>query len=649
MNPRDPTGESSPFHPVFLTAEEVSTLRAVLKDSAAARGVAEESLFQRAAQDLATSWEIPPPFWAEEAIFADPLTGAPLNYDPARRGTYPTPDGRVLEGAPYDWSWDAITHDRNANTARRCALAGLLSSDERLLDRAKEILLKYAEVYGSYPPRGRQSATWGRLFYQALNESVWSLSLLWATECLWHAGRLTASEIQQVRDKLFLPLADLVWGEWYFIHNIRMWHNAAIGCIGLAFDQRDLIRHAIHGNMGFRQQLVDGYRWKDAFSCEGTLGYHGYGLTAELFLAEAMQRRGYDPYHDPHLLRAVLVPARMTQPDGTPPTLGDMGRAKALPTRIYATALGRYPENDEVREAAALAFSQWKEGGFRADWESSDWNDTSAYYFRSEVDWLLHWKHLPTGELASPRGQALSVFPDSGIAIARPEPDSYLLLKASARTGSHDHYDRLSFIWWEQGECWFDDPGTCYYSHPFHEGWFKHTASHNTALADGLRQERCAGQLVAAEESELRASVRPYPEAAPDVRLERRMRRIPSGWEDEFLSTSERSRSFDLLYHPRAEWKNPPAGGTSISYEADGLAAAVKNARAFPLSEISGPLQFAKADKILEMEFVSFPPDARLIIGEAPSNPQDQQTLLPFLCIRSAGGTTVTRMRVCRA
>jgi len=637
------------FHPVFLTSGEVVELRGRLERSPEAREVARKSLFEPAARDWDSRWQIPGSFHAEEAIFADPETGAPLIYDPSKRGPHLAATGRTVSGPQYDWAWDAITHDRNANTARRCALTGLLTGDKRYLDRAKEILFAYAEVYRDHPPRGRQSATWGKLFYQALNESVWSLSMLWATECLHHAGRLDAAECDHLKEALFLPLADLVWGEWYFIHNIRMWHNAAIGCIGLAFDQRDLIRHAIHGNMGFRQQLVDGYRWKDAFSCEGTLGYHGYGLTAVLFLAEAMQRRGYDPYHDPHLLRAVLVPARMAQPDGTPPTLGDMGRAKALPTRLYATAIGRYPANDEIREAAALAFSQWKNGGFRADWESSDWNDTSAYYFRSEVDWLLNWDLIPHGETVGAHGQDLSVFPDSGIAISRPDPGSYLLLKASARTGSHDHYDRLSFIWWEQGECWFDDAGTCYYSHPFHEGWFKHTASHNTAVADGLRQERCAGKLLAASVSELRASVRPYPEAAPDVLLERRMRRIPGGWEDEFRCTSERSRSFDLLYHPRAEWKNPPAGGAKTSYEADGLAAAVKNARTFPLSEIPGPLQFEKTGEILEMEFVSFPPDARLIIGEAPANPHDQKTLLPFLCIRSEGGITITKMRVVRA
>lgn len=637
----------SVFHPVFLTRAEVVRLKSLLGSRPDLRAVAEKSLLGAAEKNLLDIYLIPGSFHAPEAVFSDPVTGAPLDYDPKGRGSYRTADGRVLSGPEFDWAWDAITHDRNANAARRCALAGLLTENDTLLVRAKALLFDYAEVYPGYPPHGRQSATWGKLFYQALNESVWSLSMLWATECLWHAGRLSPSELATLRDRLFFPLVDLVWGEWYFIHNIRMWHNAAIGCIGLAFQDREAIRHAIHGDKGFRQQLVDGYRWKDGFSCEGTLGYHGYGLTAMLFLAEAMQRNGYDPYHDPHLLRAILISYQMVQPDGAPPTLGDMGRAQALPTRIYATAVGRYPDHPVIAAAAALSYQQWAEREIAADPEGSKWNDSSAYYFRNEVDWLLNWDLLQAKP--EPAQAPITVFPDSGIAISRPQRGSYLLLKAAARTGAHDHHDRLAFIWWENDRLWFGDPGTCYYSHPYHEGWFKHTASHNCALVDGKRQERSEGKIVDAETECLSAKAKPYPGEMPDVALSRCLRRIDQGWEDEFTLTAEKSRTLDLLFHPLAAATSLPSGGEPAEFSAEFLAPdAIRNLRQFPLADLKSPLLFNLDGQTLEITFPGFPGDAVLLLGEAPSDPQDQLRRTPFLSLRARGTnlTFQTRLRV---
>lgn len=635
---------SANFRPVFLTSEEVSECRRLLNRDKETRQLAEISLLEPAAADFKFPSNIPASFHASEAVFADPLTGAPLEYHPGKRGSYPTQDGRILSGPEFDWAWDAITHDRNANAARRCALAGLIDGQPALLDFAKDILLRYADVYPNYPPRGRQSATWGRLFYQALNESVWSLSMLWTAECLWHARQLSSRELEHVRDRLFYPIADLVWGEWYFIHNIRMWHNAAIGCIGLAFDDRLLIRHAIHGDKGFRQQLVDGYRWKDGFSCEGTVGYHAYGLTAMLFLAEAMQRCGYDPYHDPHLLRAILAPFRLSQPDGTPPTLGDMFHATALPTRLYATALRRYPDNPAVQSASALAFRQWMAGMARADFESSVWNNSTAYYFRSEVDWLLNIDRIPKDD--SPVYDPATVFPDSGLAALRPAADSYLLLKASAATGSHDHYDRLSLIWWEQGVLWFGDPGTCYYSHPHHENWFRQTAAHNCVLVDGYRQERCAAELFEAEAGSAGGRCRPYPREMPDVLLTRVLHRCGRGWEDEIVMVADRVRTLSVVFHPLAAPRDVPTDGCLTDDSGLRLAGGlISNLREFPAGNSVQELHFEKQDQTLQLALTDSPEGSRVLLGEALQNPQNQLVRTPIVILQAKGRELRIRTR----
>jgi hypothetical protein len=618
------------FRPVFLTEEEVTLIRSRIRQEEWASSIARQVLLDPALLAAKRPLQIPAPFFAGQAFFNDPETGAPLNFDPDSRGRYKTADGRWIESPALDWGWDAISHDQNANAMRKCALAGMLYEDAGLLGKAKEILFAYSTTYPARPPRGRQSATWGKLYYQALNESVWAISALWTAECLWLAHALSTSELEKVRDDLFFPLADLVWGEWYFIHNIRMWHNAAIGMIGLAFQDRNLIRHAIFGDKGFRQQLVDGYRWQDAFSCEGTVGYHGYGLTAMLFLAEAMARNGFDPYHDPHFRRALAAPFALVQPDGTPPTLGDMFHAKAIPTRLYATTLGRYPDDALLTQASALAFAQWKESGFQPDFESSSWNNTTGYFGRSEVDWILHG---PPPDSNQSGGESLVVFQDTGMAVSRPEPGSYLLLKAFGQTGAHDHYDRLGIIWWEQGVCWFEDPGTCYYSHPNHEGWFKHTVSHNTACVDERAQERGTARLLGAEAGVLEGEARPYPESAPQIRFYRKLERIAHGWKDEFKIEGE-TRQAALFFHPRGNLKNQTDGfepcRLRIAKANPNLPA---NAKGILLSRFSEPVRIEKSGYVLILRFVDYPEDTQLIIGEAPANPQQQKDHQPMLAL----------------
>lgn len=610
----------------------------LIENDSEALAIAEGCLFAPAKTAMTVALQIPSPCFSLQALFNDPETGAPLIYDALSPGFHRNADGKIFTGDAYDRVWNAITHDRNARAARQCALAGMMTGNSDWLDRSREILFSYAEAYQNYPPHGVLSATWGRLFHQALNESVWSISMLWTLECLWHGGRISDSEVRLLRECLFQPLADLIWGEWYFVHNIRMWHNAALGSMGLAFGDRSLIRMAIYGDKGYRQQLVDGYRWRDGFSCEGSTGYHAYGLMAMVFLAEAMSRHGYEPYRDPHLLSAMLVPYRLLQPDGSAPALGDLIPSQKLPTRLYASAIRRYEGNEEIAAISRMACRQWKDGGFAPDFEMAEWNDTTAYYGRSEVDWILSLPALKktTGKL---RWQGACLYGDSGLAILRPGHGSYLLLKSAAPTGSHDHFDRLGFIWWEDGICWFDDPGTCYYSHALHEGWFKHTASHNTAMVDGICQEKGEGTVDIPSENSLFAKATPYPKEMPDVRIQRRLTRIDNGWQDEFQMQACRSRQLDLLFHPRGVLKTDLADSREGSFLATKLSPhAIRNVRTIPLIDGRAPrLFFANRDRYLEWSCERFPAGACLIVGQAPSDPRNHAVLSPFVALRAEG------------
>ncbi len=624
-----------PLGDVLLTEAERQQIRELLRRDGTALEVARACIATPARNACARPLHIPAPHDTRMPQYHDPQTGEPLQFERDRPQEHRSPTGKLFRGPEYDRAWTNIQHNLNANDARNCALAAALLDDQDAGRHARQLLLGYAGVYLDHVPNGRLSCTWGRLFSQALEEAVWSISMLWTTELLHKANLLDEAELDLLRVRLFEPIVDLLWGEWYFIHNIRMWCNAAIGSIGLAFHERPAIRHAITGDKGFRQQLIDGFR-SDGLLYEGSPGYHDYAISAMLILAEAMARNGYAPYRDDHLRHAMLVSAAMTQPDGSLPRLNDYGMSRGLATRNFATALRRY-DDDEVRQVAAAAFAQWLEQGCAADFTTADWNRTPAYHARQQIDWFLAWDRLDQTRKHRPR--RVVELRASGIGILRPEPDSYLLLKCSGKGSGHDHHDKLSFIWWHHGRCWFADPGTTAYALPLHEQWFKSTLAHQTAAVDGVRHERTDAALVECQPAVLAGRAQPYPTLMPDVRMSRRLCLVSAGnLLDELQVRADHARVVDYVLTPGGEFQPPdglrqtPAGleGADPAYQV------LRDVKRLELDQ-TGCLEWMQNDDRLRISLSSVSPTTELYLAKAPADATNLERCGDALVLRQRG------------
>lgn len=645
---------------VFITAAELTQLRQLLAHDHDASAVAEAAICKPVREALRLPLHIPAPHACRYFDFYDLTTGQPLVWDVRSPRQHRSPSGKVFTGESYDHAWACIYHNQNANDARNCALAAAIFDDHDAAVRAHDLLMGYAKVYLEYPPIGRMTATWGRVTSSGLEEANWIIAMLWAAELLVKIGKLTSDELTTLRVKLFEPAADLLWGEWYFIHNIRMWHNAAIGSIGLAFGDRSLVRHAIYGPMGYRQQLIDGF-CAEGLHVEGSPGYHAYGASAVVILAEAMARNGFEPYRETYLTRALLVSHRIAQPNGAAPALNDYGAVTHLPTRLYGTLLYRFDE-PQVRTAAITAFTQWQQQNYRPDVTGVSWNNTTAYYARQQVDWLLAWPQLlqakQQAQTKSLPYETVIDLRSSGVGIVRPASQDYLLLKCSRRGSGHDHHDKLSVIWWKNGRLWLNDIGTSSYSTPLHENWFKHTLSHHTVLVDGKAHERCDAYLTQCTERLIAGTARPYAQMMPDVQFTRQITIHPSGdLTDRFEVTCAKARTIDYVLRPEGDFVSDPEmifspaslleneEGASLAY--DPAYALLEDVRQIP-ADSNLKLHWKQGNETLMLHLSELPATAKVYLASAITDASDYTRRGQMVLVRThaSQATFVTQWSV---
>lgn len=638
-----------PLRSTFLTIAEIEQIRELICREPRAAQIAEACVRLPAAQACRRPMVIPAPLEHGHRSYFDPATGAALLYDRQRPHEHRSPSGQVFHGPDYDRGWCDITHSFNANDARTCALSTALYGEAAAADLAKELLLRYASAYTTYPLVSRAKRLQGRLTASGLDEAVWSIGMLWAAELLWSCGQLKTADVALVRNALFVPLVELLRQQWREIHNIRSWINAAIGSAGLAFGLEDVAREAIDGPHGWHRQLHEGYR-ADGLSFEGSPGYHAYGMGAMLFLAEAMARHGREPYAEPLLLRACQAPLRLTQPDYTLPALNDYSRQAPLPTRLYGTALRRWPSDGLIAAGAAEAMRLWRANGFGPDTSCGEWNHTPAYYARQQTDWLLAWEHLNPSLRLSP--EPVTCFADSGVGIIRPARRDLALLKCTRVGGSgHDHRDQLHLCWWHAGVCWLDDVGSGDYADPLHADWFAQTLAHNTVTVNRVTHERCDAHLLLCEPWRLIGQARPYPNSMPDVRL-RRESTVERGGalNDCLIAESDVDRCFDYVLRPFGRL-HVPAGASVSDYGPLGESSTYDRMRCIGLGyetprnvrrvrfENGGvtPLRWQQAGASMELAVLTPQDQIEILIADAPLAPRRNTDLGQMLILRYHG------------
>ena len=407
-----------------------------------------------------------------------------LEYDPTSPDRHRCPvDGVWFSGEPYDsaWLW-SVNHDLT-EAAFRLALLWHVAADPMHRDKAKAILLGYADRYADFQHDDDRPVK-GKVTFSSLDESVWVIPMAWAAWFLREA--LPAADIATIRERLLIPAAEhLMHQRREQIHNIENWLNAAIGTIGIVTDRADLTELALDGPWGFHNQVTQGVL-ADGGWYEGSPSYHFYALAPMLWHARASEGTATDLRSAPQLRAMLSTPFKWAYPDLTLPAFNDCWYHSSL---LDECGHG-IPSSAGFYEVAAAWYD---EPAYRAVLHR-----TYREKPRDTVEALLYGLDpLPDDDMPVPASVDLA---PSGYAVLRhwgssPVEQPYLLLKYGRHGGTHGHPDKLSMLLAADGQRLSPDLGTPGYGIALNDTWYRHTLSHNTVLLDQTPQPPGRGEL----------------------------------------------------------------------------------------------------------------------------------------------------------
>jgi len=153
-------------------------------------------------------------------------------------------------------------HKRNFFILQKAGNLYQITGEEKYAKYIKECFMAYAKMFPTLPlhPTNKSYAT-GKLFWQCLNDANWLVYCSQAYDCIY--DYLSAEERDHLETNLFRPFADFISIEnpQFFnrVHNHSTWANAAVGMMGLAMHDEELIQRALFGiqNDGIDPTQVD--------------------------------------------------------------------------------------------------------------------------------------------------------------------------------------------------------------------------------------------------------------------------------------------------------------------------------------------------------------------------------------------------------
>lgn len=453
----------------------------------------------------------------------------------------------TLHGDPaegrLDFDGNAImgAHGAYAGQVRQFGLAYAVTGDRRYADRAKAILLAYAETYLTYPlhdNRGRTVTKGGaRVASQSLSEATWLTPMLQGADFVWDA--MSAAEREAVERKLIRPALDETIrnpGSKPTIHNIQCHRNSTVGLAGFLLGDRALIAEAIDGRSGYRVNMARGVQ-PDGVWFEGSWGYHFFTIGALWPLTEAARNCGIDLY-GPEMKRLFDAPLRLATPDLRLPAFNDSGEV-SLAGRAddYELAFARYHDP---------AYAPLILGGKRT-------GELALWFGANEV------KGAGAPVAGSRNAEA------SGYAILQrgAGPDAaWVCLKYGPHGGGHGHNDKNNAVLIASRRWVLPDVGSHAYGSPLHASWDKTSFAHNTLVVDQISQAEATGRCLAfGSQGGVDYAMTDAGAIYPGVRFVRTVAMADTGlvvFVDHV--TADQPRTLDLVCHVTGAWKDLPAG-----------------------------------------------------------------------------------------
>ncbi len=444
-----------------------------------------------------------------------------LRFDPEKPHEHVcTECGKVYSGSPYDDCWRSLVHSEISSAAADAAALFRVTGESRFFDYTKKVLIWYAEHFDQFEPHGKHAGK-GIIREQSLDEAT---QLVRIVQAYWDiCSNLQSEDREKIVNNFLLPDAKFIHSQTGTIHNIHSWHNAAVGLVGFAVGDEELVRKAIDGPYGLKQQIQKGVK-DDGFWFEGSISYHFYTISSLQPLYLAAKSQGYDLTGTEKFYLMYTAPIQFTFPNGEFPANNDGWPGQSLQQKIsyYEIACGLW-EDDILHQTLSNLYQEKR---------------------RTSENALLYGPEELPAPKPLPRQSVL--FKESGIGFLRNDSVN-VYLKFGPYGGGHDHLDRLNMILYTLDRVVMPDLGTSGYGIPLNR-WYRSPAAHNMLVVNGKRQARCDGYLVSFDDNRVEAGVK---EAYENVDIKRTIRLNEDEVLDHIRAVSKESNQYDLFYHIR--------------------------------------------------------------------------------------------------
>ncbi len=392
-------------------------------------------------------------------------------------------------------------HERHKQNYRDMKNAGYMfvfTGATKYAQFVKDMLDMYALLYptlGPHPLSKKQNP--GRLFHQVLNENVWLLNTAQAYDCVYEW--LSAEDRLNYETNIFMPMVTLISvdypEEFDRIHNHGMWSTAAVGMIGLVMDNDELVNRALFGTVndgtgGFLAQ-VEGLFSPDGYYMEGAY-YVRYASRPLLFFAEALERSKPElkifEFKDQIIKKAFYSMVQMTYPNGAFIPINDASLSMDIlaPGVLFGTSviLDRYGFDKNLLGLAKIQKGVYLNG--------SGLKLAKAYAAEDEVIEPT-WSSIEFVDGNDGKGGGFGI-----LRAGKGKDQTVLAMKYGVHGLGHGHFDKLHFMYYDQGSDVVPDYGFSRWINietkyggrylPENDTYAKQTIAHNTLVVDGMTQ-----------------------------------------------------------------------------------------------------------------------------------------------------------------
>lgn len=199
--------------------------------------------------------------------------------------------GKVYDNEILDGVWTYFYRNRAVVMALVSAVIYRATKETKYLEYSIQVIEFYATHYHEFVLHNKENVicdsyenmAWGcgKMMPQGLNESIAAIRFVQTIEIL--RNELDREWLDMVYRKMFREMYHLLAPQATAIHNISCWNLSAIGVMGLAFNDQEMLDFTFNSEFNIHEQLKRGVT-TDYFWYEGSIHYNFFLLEGISYL-----------------------------------------------------------------------------------------------------------------------------------------------------------------------------------------------------------------------------------------------------------------------------------------------------------------------------------------------------------------------------